>query len=139
MGCHALLQGIFLTQGSNQRVLCLLHWQADSLPLAPPGKPVCSLGSPVMTFLLPPRSSLNPICSYSFLLPQASGNHSNIILSVLEIHKLESYCVCHSVICLLEMFPVLHTPFSYYITVHRISVCSFFFSYSNQMILLKVR
>ena len=47
-----------------------------------------------MTFLLPPRSSLNPICSYSFLLPQASGNHSNIILSVLEIHKLESYCVC---------------------------------------------
>ena len=39
MGCHALLQGIFLTQGLNQRLLCLLHWQADSLPLAPPGKP----------------------------------------------------------------------------------------------------
>ena len=30
VGCHFLLQGIFLTQGSN---LCLLHWQADSLPL----------------------------------------------------------------------------------------------------------
>ena len=30
MDCHFLLQGIFLTQGSN---LCLLHWQADSLPL----------------------------------------------------------------------------------------------------------
>ena len=25
------------------------------------------------------------------------------------------------------MFPVLHTPFSYYVTFHRISVCSFFF------------
>ena len=28
VGCHFLLQGIFLTQGSN---LCLLHLQADSL------------------------------------------------------------------------------------------------------------
>ena len=33
VGCHFLLQGIFLTQVSNQRLLCLLHWQADSLPL----------------------------------------------------------------------------------------------------------
>ena len=30
VGFHFLLQGIFLTQGSN---LNLLHWQADSLPL----------------------------------------------------------------------------------------------------------
>ena len=37
-GCHALLQGILLTQGLNPRLLCLLHWQAGSLPLAPPGK-----------------------------------------------------------------------------------------------------
>ena len=26
--------------GSNPRVLCLLNWQASSLPLAPPGKPI---------------------------------------------------------------------------------------------------
>ena len=25
-GCHLLLQGIFLTQGSNPHLLCLLHW-----------------------------------------------------------------------------------------------------------------
>ena len=31
VGCHFLLQGIFLTQGLNP---CLLHWQADSLPLS---------------------------------------------------------------------------------------------------------
>ena len=31
VGCHFPLQGIFLTQGSNP---CLLHWQADSLPLS---------------------------------------------------------------------------------------------------------
>ena len=37
VGCHALLQGIFLTQGSNPHLLCLVHWQAGSLPLAPPG------------------------------------------------------------------------------------------------------
>ena len=35
MGCHALLQGIFLTQGSNPGPL---HWQVDSLPSEPPGK-----------------------------------------------------------------------------------------------------
>ena len=32
--CHFLLQGVFLTQGSNPHLLCLLHWQADSLPLS---------------------------------------------------------------------------------------------------------
>ena len=35
--CHVLLQEIFPTQGSNPCLLCLLHWQTDSLPLAPPG------------------------------------------------------------------------------------------------------
>ena len=40
VGCHALLQGIFPTQGSNLHLLCLLHWQAGSLPLAPTWKPV---------------------------------------------------------------------------------------------------
>ena len=39
VGCHALLQGIFPTQGSNSGLFCLLHWQAGPLPAA-------SLGSP---------------------------------------------------------------------------------------------
>ena len=42
LGCHALLQGIFPTQGSNLLLLCLLHWQVGSLPLAPPEKPYLS-------------------------------------------------------------------------------------------------
>ena len=29
VGCHALLQGIFLPQGLNPRFLLLLHWQAS--------------------------------------------------------------------------------------------------------------
>ena len=36
VGCHALPQGIFPTQGSNLSLLCLLHWQEGSLSLAPP-------------------------------------------------------------------------------------------------------
>ena len=39
VGCHFLLQGIFLTQGSNTYLLHLLHWQADSLPLSHLGSP----------------------------------------------------------------------------------------------------
>ena len=31
-GVSCLLPGIFLTQGSNPHLLCLLHWQVDSLP-----------------------------------------------------------------------------------------------------------
>ena len=38
--CHALLREIFLTQGLNLCLSHLLHWQAGSLPLAPPGKPL---------------------------------------------------------------------------------------------------
>ena len=38
VGCHALSQGIFLTQGLSLLPLNLLHWQIDSLPLLPPGK-----------------------------------------------------------------------------------------------------
>ena len=37
VGCHALLQGIFPTQGSNPG---LLHGRQDSLLSEPPGKPI---------------------------------------------------------------------------------------------------
>ena len=39
-GCHALLQGIFLTQEQNRGLFRLLYWQVCSLPLVPPGKPI---------------------------------------------------------------------------------------------------
>ena len=38
-GSPCLLQRIFPTLESNLSLLCLLHWQGGSLPLAPPGKP----------------------------------------------------------------------------------------------------
>ena len=49
--CHALLQGIFSTQGWKPCLLSLLHWQAGSSPLVPPGKP-CDLIVSFKLFLL---------------------------------------------------------------------------------------
>ena len=42
MGFNVLFQRIFLAQGSN---LCLLQWQADSLPLSNQGSPKTELQS----------------------------------------------------------------------------------------------
>ena len=41
VSCLALLQRIFLTQGSNPDLLCLLHSQVGSLPLTLHRKPIC--------------------------------------------------------------------------------------------------
>ena len=41
--CHFLLQGILPTQGSGSRLLCLLRWQADALPLFHLGNIIASL------------------------------------------------------------------------------------------------
>ena len=46
VGCHSLLQGIFLTQRSNP---CLPHCRADSLPSEPSGKPLAPIQIPIDT------------------------------------------------------------------------------------------
>ena len=75
VGCHALLQRILLTQGSNLCLPCLLHWQTDSLPLSQQGSPpkprfmYLSSFSPTWTFL--PRSFplFSFLCFLFFFLP----------------------------------------------------------------------
>ena len=47
VGCHFLLQGIFLIQGLNPCLLRLLHHQADSLPLYHWEKPGSNNGTPL--------------------------------------------------------------------------------------------
>ena len=42
--------GDLLTQGSNPHLLRLLHWQADSLPLAPTGKPMALLSLVIIQY-----------------------------------------------------------------------------------------
>ena len=49
MGCHALLQGIFLTEGSNLCHPWLLAWQTDSFPLSPRESPLPAITSQVST------------------------------------------------------------------------------------------
>ena len=52
VGCHALLQGIFPTQGLNPSFLCLLHWQGHSLPLAPPSSLYQMINAPASAISL---------------------------------------------------------------------------------------
>ena len=56
-GCHALLQGIFLTQELNLSLLCLPYWQVRSLPLVPPGKPMLSFVRKFCVILIHVRGS----------------------------------------------------------------------------------
>ena len=54
VGCHALLQGIFSTQGSNPwRLLRLLHRRR--ITAEPPGKPLCGLYLSILPHYLKPK------------------------------------------------------------------------------------
>ena len=50
-GLPCALQGIFPTQRSNQCLLCLLHWQMDSLPLAPAESSSTCIDSSIWFFI----------------------------------------------------------------------------------------
>ena len=66
MGCHFLLQGIFLTQGSNPYLFYLLHWQVDSLPLHHLGSPVLVLRAATVNYHKPgDLSHINSFCHSS--------------------------------------------------------------------------
>ena len=58
---------IFLAQGLDLR---LLHWQADSLPLAPPGKPLKRNFVKIIITVKVPHDPINAVLSmlqYTFL------------------------------------------------------------------------
>ena len=75
VGSPFLLPGIFLTQGLNPHLLCLLHWQADSLPLCRQG----SLGKHAKWL----QSSLT-LCSPTDCSPPGSSVHGILQASILE-------------------------------------------------------
>ena len=60
VGSH-FFQGIFLTQGSNPHLLHVLHWQAGSLSLVPPGKSIPI--SMLLLLLLLSRFSCVRLCA----------------------------------------------------------------------------
>ena len=84
VGCHFLLQGIFPAQGSK---LCLLQWQADSLPLSHLGSPGCLLSSTIFFHFI----------MISFLFPLLINAHRSFY------HHLKNT----STICPIEMLPSL--------------------------------
>ena len=99
-GCHFLFQGIFPIQGSNPRLLCLLHWQAIYLPAEPPGKPptpfnVEPIGKSLMyTQPHPPRA----YCRYGKLYEDSGEKRCSH-------QSLTNACACPQLACI----PSLHT------------------------------
>ena len=75
VGYHFLLQGIYLTQGSNPRLLCLLHWQVDSVPLEPPGKPPVRLPCIAKEILKVSCRNHNEIASALILAGSLNWHH----------------------------------------------------------------
>ena len=126
VGCHALLQGIFLTQESNLNLLHILHWQAGSLPLAPPGNPrflACLKliwQFPTFLFFCPPLSSPEAWCNTACLLEAWSHqleqvSPSTTLFVIWECHTLSLRTMAAS---LLTLWPSYFTS-SYYLAHSR--------------------
>ena len=78
VGCHALLQGIFQTQGLNLRLLHLLHWQA------------CHLGSPLRYSNFSSNTSHHQHGYYS------ASNHRHL-LPAAAAKSLQSLTLCNPI------------------------------------------
>ena len=96
--------GALQTQGSNHHLLCLLHWQAGSLTLAPPEKHlyvlvVAQLFSCVWLFVTPGteacQASLSLTVSWRLLRSYVHSVNDAIQLSIL----------CHPPLLLPSIFP----------------------------------
>ena len=90
VGCHFLLQGIFLTQASNSGLQRLLHWQADSLSLSHLGSK-CSEGIAKAAMIWPPASRKH--CAVTSLIPQVR----NILKEPVGSQIGNLLCTFHSV------------------------------------------
>ena len=86
LGCHFLLQGIFLTQGSNS---CLLHRQVDSLPLS---------------YQWSPAFHINTIFSLAKTYWRGGGRGRKAKLGAIFLRWIPHKCCCLSVLLLLWIF-----------------------------------
>ena len=102
MGCHALLQGFFPTQGSIFHFLSVLHWQAGSLPPAPPGKSYVVVHSVYIHFVesFHHKSMLNAV-KYFFCIYW--NNHMIFILHFVYVVSL--ICRCQTILAFLGINP----------------------------------
>ena len=75
VGCHSLLQEIFLTQVSK---LCLLHWQVNSLPLSHLGILKAPIGTGISDRLQNLPSLHDPKKQMIFLSPGIKGENQSV-------------------------------------------------------------
>ena len=112
VGCHTLLQGIFLTQELNPHLLCLLHWQAGSLSLSTTWDPrsinsVVVVQSPSCAWLLATpwtvacQASLSLTISWS--LPKFTSTESVMLSKHLILY--------HPLLLLPSIFPRIRVFF----------------------------
>ena len=90
VGWHALLQGVFPTQGLNP---LLLHWQVGTLPLAPPGKPQLqfSLVTQSCPTLCDPMTLSTPGLPVHHQLPEFTRTHVHRVSDAIQpSHPLSS-------------------------------------------------
>ena len=91
VGWHFLFQGIFLTHGSNTHLLCLLYWQADSLPTSYQGNPLLLFSGPKScpTLCNPINCSTIgfPVLHY---LPEFTQTHIHCVGHIQPSHLLSS-------------------------------------------------
>ena len=112
VGCLALLQGIFPTQGSNPCLLHLLHWQADSLPLVPPGKHYMHTYIPPFLNFLPTQvtTTLSRVpCATELVLIVTYFIHSSVSVSIpnsqcIPLSLLWNQYICSLHLCLYFCF-----------------------------------
>ena len=109
-GLLFLLQGIFLTQGSNPS---LFHWQANSLPLSHQGSPfpifrktfnhtsITSNFSPLLNTSLLSLPYHQPPGGYSSSMEPASPDAQLSILSMRDVPALELHSHCHLAVFLI--------------------------------------
>ena len=91
--------GILSPQGSNPHLLCRLHWQADSLPLAPPGKPK-NVDTKIKNSISSATQSCPTVTPWT-AAHQASLSHINS-QSVLKLMSIKSVMPSnHLILCLL--------------------------------------
>ena len=89
VGYHALLQGIFLTQGLNLSLLRLLHWQVGSLPLAPLGKPNNVYMSMILSqFLLASLSCIVSTSPFTISTYCSTAEKQNFTEAIFALHSL---------------------------------------------------
>ena len=89
--CHFLLQGIFPTQGSNPGLFYLLHWQAGSLPPAPPLAPFDNAFYESATVIYPFP------CWYVFKLFPTFHYYNTATININE-HLCTCLCTCEMVV-----------------------------------------